>query len=181
MPNLLVAGIGNIFLGDDGFGVEVAQRFAAAGPPPGVEVRDFGIRGLHLAYQMLDGYNTTILVDAVPRGGAPGDLYLIEPDLENLPAISADAHSMDPVSVLGLVRTLGGTPGRILILGCEPASLDDGIGLSPPVAAAASEAIEFLREIVARELLPRPLMTAAAKTKGGRLICAWPFPGRSNA
>jgi hydrogenase maturation protease len=168
MRRILVAGIGNIFLGDDGFGVEVAQRFAAAGPSPGVEVRDFGIRGLHLAYQMLDGtYDSTIFVDAVPRGGAPGSLYLIEPELENLPAASADAHSMDPVMVLGLLKTLGGSPGRILIVGCEPASLEEGIGLSPPVAKAASEALEFLREIVARELLPRlPVKAAAGQAKG---------------
>ncbi len=168
MRRILVAGIGNIFLGDDGFGVEVAQRFAAAGPPPGVEVRDFGIRGLHLAYQMLDGgYDSTILVDAVPRGGVPGCLYLIEPDLENLPAASADAHSMDPVMVLGLLKTLGGAPGRVLILGCEPASLEEGIGLSPMVTQSTGEAIEFLREIVARELLPCPPVRAAAgQTKG---------------
>ena len=163
MRRILVAGIGNIFLGDDGFGVEVAQRFAAAGPPPGVEVCDFGIRGLHLAYQMLDGgYDATILVDAVPRGGTPGSLYLIEPELESLPAASADAHSMDPVMVLGLLKTLGGSLGRVLIVGCEPASLEEGIGLSLPVDRAVSEALEFLREIVARELLPCPPVRAAA-------------------
>ena len=167
MPRLLVAGIGNIFLGDDAFGVEVAQRFAATGPPPGVEVRDFGIRGLHLAYQMLDGgYDTTILIDAVSRGGSPGTLYLIEPDVENLPAVPADAHSMDPMAVLRLLRTLGGAPGRVLILGCEPASLEEQMGLSRPVAGASAEAVEFLREIVARELLPcSPARVAAGRAE----------------
>lgn len=168
MPRVLVAGIGNIFLGDDGFGVEVAQRFAAAGPPPGVEVRDFGIRGLHLAYEMLDGgYSSTVLVDAVPRGGAPGTLYLIEPDLENLPACSADAHSMDPVAVFATLKTLGGAPGHVFIVGCEPASLEEGIGLSPPVAQSVGEAVEFLREIIARELLPCPAARAATKPARG--------------
>ena len=150
---MLVAGIGNIFLGDDGFGVEVAHRLAAEPLPDGVEVRDFGIRGLHLAYQMLDGgYDTTVFVDAVPRGGAPGSLYLIEPDLEGLPAeAAADAHAMDPAAVLAALKTLGGTAGRVLIVGCEPASVEEGMGLSVPVADAVSGAVRFVREIIERE------------------------------
>ena len=153
MQRMLIAGIGNIFLGDDGFGVEVAQRLAAGALPAGVEVRDFGIRGLHLAYEMLDGgYQTTIFVDAVPRGGAPGSLYLIEPELEHLPAAAAaDAHAMDPAAVLATLKTLGGIPGRVLIVGCEPANVEEGIGLSGPVTEAVSGAVQFVREIIDRE------------------------------
>ncbi len=153
MQRMLIAGIGNIFLGDDGFGVEVAQRLAAEALPAGVEVRDFGIRGLHLAYEMLDGgYHTTIFVDAVPRGGAPGSLYLIEPELERLPAAAAaDAHAMDPAAVLATLKTLGGIPGRVLIVGCEPANVEEGIGLSAPVTEAVSGAVQFVREIIDRE------------------------------
>lgn len=153
MQRTLVAGIGNIFLSDDGFGVEVAQRLSREALPDGVEVRDFGIRGLHLAYEMLDGgYDTTVFVDAVSRGGAPGSLYLIEPELEQLPSTAAaDAHAMDPATVLATLKTLGGIPGRVLIVGCEPASVEEGMGLSGPVAAAVSGAIQFLRDIIARE------------------------------
>jgi hydrogenase maturation protease len=151
MPRILVAGIGNIFLSDDGFGVEVAQRLAADDWPESVAVRDFGIRGMHLAYEMLDGgYNTTVLVDAVPRGGAPGSLYLIEPEVDTLSA-GADAHSMDPAAVLGTLKALGGVPGRVLIVGCEPATVEHGMGLSAPVLNAVPEAVRFVREIVNRE------------------------------
>src|SRR5579862_1578103 len=123
---MLVAGVGNIFLGDDGFGVEVVRRLAAQSLPADVEVHDFGIRGLHLAYQMLDaGYGTTVLVDATPRGGTPGSLYLSEPELDPAGKSPPDAHSMDPAAVLGAVKALGGTAGRVLIVGCEPASLEE--------------------------------------------------------
>jgi hydrogenase maturation protease len=148
----LVAGIGNIFLGDDGFGVEVAQRLASVRFQGEVKVRDFGIRGIHLAYEMLDGgYQTTILVDATPRGGAPGTLYLIEPQWDTVETPSpADAHSMNPQAVLGAVKALGGSPGRVLIVGCEPATVEEGMGLSPPVAQAVGEAVEFVRELIAK-------------------------------
>jgi hydrogenase maturation protease len=152
MEKILVAGIGNIFLGDDGFGVEVAQRLAAEDLPEDVQVRDFGIRGLHLAYEMLDGgYGMTVLVDASPRGGKPGSLYLIEPELDNLEASQADAHSMNPGAVFATLKALGGVPGRVLMVGCEPQSTDEGIGLSAPVANAVGEAVQFLREIIDRE------------------------------
>jgi hydrogenase maturation protease len=151
MERILVAGIGNVFLSDDGFGVEVAQRLATEALPESVEVRDFGIRGLHLAYEMLDGgYATTVLVDAVPRGGIPGSLYLIEPELGRLEA-SADAHSMDPAAVLGTLRALGGAPGRVLIVGCEPETVADGMGLSATVSKAVPEAVRFVRDIIDRE------------------------------
>jgi hydrogenase maturation protease len=149
---ILVAGIGNIFLQDDGFGVEVAKRLADSALPEGVKVADFGIRGVHLAYEMLDGrYDTTILIDAAPRGGAPGTVYLIEPDLDNIDAqqsASMDAHSMDPQVVFATLKSLGGSPRRVLIVGCEPLVIDDGIGLSEPVGRAVEEAVRLVHSVV---------------------------------
>lgn len=155
---MLVAGIGNIFLGDDGFGVEVAQRLLGETFPEEVRVADFGIRGLHLAYELLDGYALAILIDAAPRGGAPGTVYVIEPDLEDLPGEAAadapalDAHGMDPVAVLAMARTLGGELGRVLIVGCEPAEIEERIGLSEPIVGAVEEAVRIVRELIAAEL-----------------------------
>jgi hydrogenase maturation protease len=153
-PHTLVACVGNIFLGDDGFGVEVARRLAARALPPGVMVTDFGIRGIHLAYELAEKcYPTVILVDATPRGGEPGTVYLIEPDLDQLgdPAAGqADAHGMDPQTVFTLLRTLGGKPGRVLIVGCEPASTEEDIALSEPVAAAVDEAVQLISELLER-------------------------------
>jgi hydrogenase maturation protease len=149
---ILVAGIGNIFLQDDGFGVEVAKRLADSELPEGVKVTDFGIRGVHLAYEMLDGgYDTTILIDAAPRGEAPGTVYLIEPDLDNIDAqqsASMDAHSMDPQVVCATLKSLGGSPRRVLIVGCEPLVIDDGIGLSEPVGRAVEEAVRLVHSVV---------------------------------
>jgi hydrogenase maturation protease len=154
-PHTLIAGVGNIFLGDDGFGVEVAQRLAGRELPAGVRVADFGIRGVHLAYELVDkGYESTILVDATPRGGEPGTVYLIEPELDESDETAgmdmADAHEMDPRAVFGMVRTLGGTPGKILVVGCEPASIEEEMGLSEPVAAAVEEAITMILDLVGR-------------------------------
>lgn len=149
---VLVAGIGNIFLQDDGFGVEVAKRLADSELPEGVKVADFGIRGVHLAYEMLDGrYDTTILIDAAPRGEVPGTVYLIEPDLDNIDAqqsASMDAHSMDPQAVFATLKSLGGSPRRVLIVGCEPLVIDDGIGLSEPVGRAVEEAVRLVHSVV---------------------------------
>jgi len=151
-PCILVAGIGNIFLQDDGFGVEVAKRLADSELPEGVKVTDFGIRGVHLAYEMLDGgYDTTILIDAAPRGEAPGTVYLIEPDLHNIDAqqsASMDAHSMDPQVVFATLKSLGGSPRGVLIVGCEPLVIDDGIGLSEPVGRAVEEAVRLVHSVV---------------------------------
>jgi hydrogenase maturation protease len=150
---VLVAGIGNLFLADDGFGVEVARRLAQREPPGGVKVADFGIRGMDLAYELQEDYDAAVLVDAVPRGEPPGTLYVIEPDLAGA-APPLDAHAMDPVRVLGLARTLGTLPPRVLVVGCEPAtaaSLDDEelvMGLSPPVAAALERAVELVESVV---------------------------------
>ena len=149
---ILIAGIGNIFLQDDGFGVEVAKRLADSELPEGVKVADFGIRGVHLAYEMLDGgYDMTILIDAAPRGEAPGTVYLIEPDLDNIDAqqsASMDAHSMDPQVVFATLKSLGGSPRRVLIVGCEPLVIDDGIGLSEPVGRAVEEAVRLVHSVV---------------------------------
>ena len=154
-PRLLIAGVGNIFLGDDGFGVEVARRLAATALPEHVRVADFGIRGVHLAYELLEGsYATTVLVDAMPRGREPGTVYLLEPELDRLeeggPAL-ADAHGMDPRTVFALLRTLGGTPGRVLIVGCEPLRTEEEMGLSEPVSAGVDEAIRLILDLLERE------------------------------
>lgn len=156
----LVAGIGNIFFGDDAFGSEVARRLLAGadGLPEGVKVGDFGIRGIHLAYELLDGYDAAILVDATPQGGEPGTVYVLEPDLDAIESESglaeagiADAHGMDPASVLALLHSLGGSVGRLLVVGCEPADTDEHIGLSGPVAAAVDEAARVVRDLVREE------------------------------
>jgi len=147
---VLVAGIGNIFLGDDGFGVEVAQRLAGQPATAGVRVVDFGIRGLHLAYELLDGYETAILVDATPRGRPPGTLYVIEPEAETVADSQPfDAHSLNPEAVLATMKTLGGRVDRVLVVGCEPATVEEGIGLSAPVAEAVERAIGLVHELVA--------------------------------
>ena len=151
---MLIAGVGNIFLGDDGFGVEVAQRLASETLPDWVRVADFGIRGMHLAYDILDnGYETIILVDTTARGGEQGTVYIIEPDLETCDGDAygaADAHGMHVEAVFGLLRALGGMPGRVLIVGCEPARIAEEMGLSAPVAAAVTEAVRLLLHLVQR-------------------------------
>ncbi|MDQ6617065.1 MAG: hydrogenase maturation protease [Actinomycetota bacterium] len=157
---VLVAGIGNIFLSDDGFGVEVAKRLTAWPLPPGVRVIDFGIRGVHLSYELLDGYDAVVLIDAVPMGESPGTLAVIEPDAFAGPgsgdelAPVVDAHSMSPGVVLEMLARLGGAVDRILVVGCQPASLDEGIGLTEPVAAAIEGAMELCGQLVAELLQP---------------------------
>jgi len=149
----LVAGIGNIFLGDDGFGVEVASRLAAQPLPATVRVIDIGIRARDLAYELLDGgYDTAILVDATARGGEPGTVYLIEPEIAGgapaLPFTAGDGHGMDPGAMMAFVESLGSTPTELLIVGCEPESLDEQIGLSAPVEAAVDRAVTLVRQLV---------------------------------
>jgi hydrogenase maturation protease len=153
---VLVAGVGNIFLGDDGFGVAVAQRLACRSLPDGVRVVDFGIRGVHLAYEVLDGYDALVLVDAMPMGREPGTLAMVEPDdlprpgadVEAEGTAALDAHSMGPDVVLGMLSRLGAVLRRVVIVGCEPASLDEGIGLSAPVAEAVDAAVELLADVL---------------------------------
>jgi hydrogenase maturation protease len=155
-PSILVAGIGNIFLGDDAFGVEVVRRMAGLELPESVRVSDFGIRGFDLAYALQDGYETTILVDACPRGQAPGTLYVIEPDLKALddpeaPPAAVEAHAMNPLTVLRMARAMNIEVKNILLVGCEPETLggDEGqMGLSPAVDAAVDEAVKLLKSLV---------------------------------
>jgi hydrogenase maturation protease len=153
-PSVLVAGIGNIFLGDDGFGVEVADRMAGLALPAGVRVEEFGIRGVHLAYELLDGYDGLVLVDAVPLGEVPGTLAVLEPESDGTLLIGddiapvVDAHSMSPEVVLATLVRLGGSVARTYVVGCQPATFDEGIGLSPPVAAAVDGAIELCTRLV---------------------------------
>ncbi len=155
---ILVAGIGNIFLGDDGFGVEVANRLSGRSFPEGVRVVDFGIRGFDLAYALMDAPDVTILVDACPRGGTPGSVYVIEPDLTDLDRIQSapvEGHSMNPMSVLRLANSMGGHLKRILLVGCEPEFLggEEGhMGLSGPVAAAVDEAVTTIESLIQRIL-----------------------------
>ncbi|MGW7346488.1 hydrogenase maturation protease [Streptomyces sp. NPDC054854] len=161
---VLVAGIGNVFLGDDGFGVEAVRALSAHPLPDHVEVVDFGVRGVHLAYQLLDGYDTLVLIDATSRGGAPGTVYLIDAGEAGAgPPGGAvlDGHHMSPDSVLALLGTLcagtGSTPPRrTLVVGCEPASVEEGIGLSAPVAAAVPEAVRTVLELVRDAPRPGP-------------------------
>jgi hydrogenase maturation protease len=156
-PRVLVAGLGNVFLGDDGFGVEVVKRLAARSLPDHVSVADFGIRGLHLAYELLESrYDTTILVDATSRGEAPGTLFVMEPELgrdDAPPAhpVSPDGHGMSPDRVFAWLRSLGGEPRRVLVVGCEPLHLEEEMGLSPPVERAVGEAVSLVLDLVARE------------------------------
>lgn len=154
--SILVAGVGNIFFGDDAFGVEVARRMATRPLPAGVRVVDFGIRGYDLAYALMDGPDLTLLVDAVPLGGAPGTLYTIEPDVDgdDLAPAAVEAHGLHPANVLRLVRAMGGTPGRVLVIGCEPAVVgrDGRMGLSASVEAAVDEAVTTIESIIAAEI-----------------------------
>jgi hydrogenase maturation protease len=162
MPRrVLIAGIGNILLGDDGFGVEVVGRLSGRRLPEGVEVVDFGIRGMDLAYALHEDYDLVVFVDATPRGGEPGTVYLIEPEIEEDEPVSLDTHGMDPVKVIKFARTLGARPGRTLVVGCEPLVIhglwggshthpyDDMLmELSEPVRAAVEEAAKLVESLV---------------------------------
>ena len=151
---ILVAGVGNIFQGDDAFGCEVVKVVAQRPPSDDVRVVDFGIRGLDLTYALLDPPELTIIVDTVSRGGQPGTVYTIEPDIEQGTA-TMDAHTMDPVQVLRAARAMGGESPRVLLVGCEPADLggEQGrMGLTPPVSAAIGTAAAMVESLIAREL-----------------------------
>jgi hydrogenase maturation protease len=149
---VLVAGVGNIFLGDDGFGVEVVTRMRHRPVPDGVKVADFGIRGVHLAYELLEGYDLVILVDAIGLKEKPGTITVLEPELDTEGEVLPDAHDLDPVAVMGLLTDLGGSIGRMLVVGCEPADIDERMGLSEPVEAAIDEAIRVVEELVQEHL-----------------------------
>jgi hydrogenase maturation protease len=145
---VLVAGVGNIFLGDDGFGCEVARRLAGQPVPDGVRVVDYGIRGMHLAYDLLDGYDALVLVDALPGNGRPGEITVLEVGPDDLGTGEFDAHGMDPVAVLACLEGLGGELPRTLIVGCQPLDLEEGIGLTPAVTAAVDVAVNTVRELL---------------------------------
>ncbi|HEX3724690.1 MAG TPA: hydrogenase maturation protease [Pirellulales bacterium] len=188
MHRILIAGIGNIFLGDDAFGVEVVAQLSRRTLPAGVHVVDFGIRGLDLTYALLDPYEAVILVDAMPRGGPPGQLYVLEVDapVESEETSSCgvlnDMHSLDPEKVLRLVSAMGGRLSRLLVVGCEPTPLDEyediQPGLSDPVLAAIPQAVESVLRLLG-ELVekrdpdePRPMnpavgMSIAAQQEQG--------------
>lgn len=165
---VLIACVGNIFLGDDAFGVEVAQRLARRQLPEGVRVVDFGIRGLDLAYALLDPYAAVVLVDALPRGGAAGTLYVLEPDPvpaspEGIPFV--EGHNMDPVRVLRLAAAMGGPVQRLLVVGCEPATTDTEedmpTELSAAVRTAVDEAVPLIESLVERLLRGESLSGSA--------------------
>jgi hydrogenase maturation protease len=155
-PRLLVAGIGNIFHGDDGFGPEVARRLASRPQPEGVRVVDFGIRGRDLAYELLNGPGGLLLIDTMPRGGRPGTLYVLEPEAGSFgdsEASPAQGHGMTPPDVFRLVVAMGGTLPRTLIVGCEPGSIDprreDKMGLSAVALLAVHEAVPLVESLFA--------------------------------
>ena len=150
--NVLVAGIGNIFLSDDGFGVEVVKHIDLSTLPEeirkDVTVSDFGIRGLHLSYQLLDGYDELVLIDAMPLGEAPGTVVTFEPDVESIDATSVDAHSMSPAVVLGLLAGMGADLPHVVVVGCQPLTLEEGMGLSDPVTAAVAPAADAVLQVI---------------------------------
>lgn len=163
MSRVLVACVGNIFLGDDGFGSAVAAALARRDLPPQARVVDYGIRSVHLVYDLLDGYDVLVLVDAVSQqDGPPGTVFLIEPDLpvtgdragERAEGM-LDAHDLSPGGAMALLPTLGGSVGRILVVGVQPAACLEGIGLSDPVAAAVEPAADLVVRVVRRELAAR--------------------------
>ncbi|WP_329006002.1 hydrogenase maturation protease [Kribbella sp. NBC_00709] len=156
---VLVAGLGNIFSSDDGFGVAVVDQLSRRSLPADVEVRDFGIRGIHLAYQLLEPYDLVVLVDAVQRGGPPGTVYMIEAEPGDEPGedVAMDAHDLGPDAVLSLVPRLGGTVGPVVVVGCEPAGIDPGIGLSPAVEDAVGTAVQMVIDLVTGQVAGPPV------------------------
>jgi hydrogenase maturation protease len=160
-PRILVAGIGNVFHSDDGFGPEVARRLTGLWWPDDVRVTDYGIRGMHLAYDLLDPWDALVLVDALPDRGAVGSVVVIEIAASDVGPVTqacaagVDAHGMDPATVLATLAALGGRlPRRTVLVGCQVAETGDGMGLTPPVGAAVDEAVRTVRTVVGRVLRP---------------------------
>jgi hydrogenase maturation protease len=165
---VLIAGVGNIFQADDAFGVEVAQRLSRRTLPRGVEVRDFGIRGFDLAYAMMEPWDLVILVDAMQRGETPGTLYVMEPHEAAESAINAavETHGMTPLRAIELVKSLGGEPPRMLVVGCEPADLggeDGAMGLTPAIAAVLDPAADLVLQKVSEFLAAASAASAGAR------------------
>jgi hydrogenase maturation protease len=157
---VLVAGVGNLFLGDDGFGPEVVRRLAAGGaPPPGVRVTDYGIRGMHLAYDLLDGWDTLVLVDALPAtSGPPGRVVVMEIAPGDLEPGDFDTHGVQPVAVLASLTAMGGKLPPTYIVGCPVESTREGIGLSPAMSAAVPAAIDIVLDLLDRLPMTGPLI-----------------------
>jgi hydrogenase maturation protease len=172
---ILCAGIGNVFFGDDGFGVAVANRLARLPVPDCVVVEDYGIRGVHLAYELCAGYDILVLIDAMPMGDEPaGTLVILEPDVppssehsdDVVPVM--DAHTMSPLVVLTTLANLGGSVGRVLVVGCQPATTEEGMGLSEPLAAAVDRAVEMVSELLTElvgDLLTNVCQPAGRETR----------------
>jgi hydrogenase maturation protease len=151
---ILVAGVGNTWLQDDAFGSEVVKRLGALELPDGVAVMDFGTGGLDLAYELMRGYDALLLVDVSRQGGEPGTLYVIDPNDEDIKPIDdgevVNPHAMDPQTVLRFIKTVGGSPGRVTVVACEPSEVEEmGLGLSPEVEAAAGRAVDLVLETIA--------------------------------
>jgi hydrogenase maturation protease len=172
-PTILVAGVGNIFLGDDAFGVEVALSLTRRRLPDSVSVKDFGIRGFDLAYALLDPWEAVIIIDALPRGEAPGTIYTVKPNLAGIgnpasPDMAMNPHGMDPVRVLHLAASMGTISAQVLIVGCEPQDFGDELegrmGLSSPVQAAIEEASNMVDELVGRILQTKKLQPVQLQT-----------------
>jgi len=168
---ILVAGIGNIFLGDDGFGSEVVRNAEIGRHDPSVRVTDYGISSMHLAYDLLEEWDTLVLVDAVPSRGNPGTLHVFQADHDDnmladyesaSGAIGLDAHSMDPAAVFASLRALGGSPPYTVVVGCEAGSVEEGIGLTEPVARAVPRAVRAVEDIVAALQSPTSVTRSAA-------------------
>jgi hydrogenase maturation protease len=159
---VLVAGVGNIFLGDDGFGSDVARRLRTEPLPDAVRVVDYGIRGMHLAYDLLEGYDALVLVDALPGGKEPGELTVLEVGPDDLGEGEFDAHGMNPVAVLASLSALGGELPRTFVVGCEPLDVGDGMGLTAPVDRAVEAAVPLVRRLVT-EVLATPSADSAAR------------------
>jgi hydrogenase maturation protease len=170
MNGILVAGIGNIFKGDDAFGVEVVARLGRRGLPEGVKVVDFGIRGIDLTYALMDGYSAVVMVDTMQHGQPPGTVSVIEPEevpIGDTSDLTFSPHDLDPAKVLRLARMLGGDCPRLLVVACEPLTFGDedgAMGLSDPVAAAVDPAVIAVEDLVRRLLLD------AKKLEQGRSV-----------
>ena len=169
----LVAGVGNIFLGDDAFGVEVVRLLAERPVPEGVQIRDFGIRGVHLAYDLLDGCDLFVLVDAAARGEVPGTVTVLEvepPDPDSLTSPVMDAHDLTPDAIFAMLASLGGRPGRSLVVACEPTDVSAGMGLSEPVLAAVPHAVQTVKDILAGVAGGSPAATGDEQVKETEVV-----------
>ena len=164
---VLVAGVGNVFLRDDGFGSEVARRLLGRTLPHEVRVVDYGIRGMHLAYDLLEGYDALVIVDTLPDtapdDAGAGDISMLEVGPDDLDSGELDAHGMDPVAVLGSLEALGGRLPRTIVVGCRPLDVTPGMGLTPAVEAAVGVAADRVQRLVA-DLLPA---SSRADSKAG--------------